>query len=208
MIKSLLFRFMQSRVYTWFLMHVVPYIRFSMYYTKFPGREFYKAYELLKPGHFLVSKDKKKLTTMLIGGEWTHAAFCVSKDKIFEIAEMTHKNYTKSTFFDFCKENDEIAIYEILDGFGKPVSQAYVEEMIRQCLTYDESLYDGEFKIEAGASLKIPALYCSELVYRSDYQKKMGASLADKAGLGRPYISPTGLTKAKNVRCIYDSRAK
>lgn len=194
MMKQLLLGFMQSKIYTWFLMHVIPYIRFTMYYTKFSGVNFYKAYEILQPGDILVSKDSKKLTTLLIGGDWTHAALCVSKNKVFEVAEMTHKNYTKSTFFDFCKENDRIAIYRIRD-----VDAGYIERMITKCKSLERATYDGEFK------LGIDALYCSELVYVSDVENRIGASLADLAGLGRPYISPTGLTKAKNVTCIYDS---
>ncbi len=192
--RKLLLAFMQSKIYYWFLMHIVPYIRFSMYYTKLPGYKFYEAYRLLQPGDFLVSVDEKKLTTVLIPGGWTHAAFCVSKDEKFEIAEMTHKNYTRSTFFDFCKENDRIAIYRINN-----VDAAYVQRMIAKCLSMGSALYDGEFK------LGIDSLYCSELVYLCDIEGRIGASLDDLAGLGRPYISPTGLTKALNVTCIYDS---
>ena len=195
MMKKVLLLFMQSKLYSWLLMKVVPFIRFTMYYTSFPGYKFYTAYLLLRPGDILVSKDKKKLTTMLVGGEWTHAALCVSKDKMFEIAEMTHKNFTRSTFFDFCKENDEIAIYRLIND-----SPDYIDGMIIQCLSMSDTEYDNQFK------LGVEALYCSELVYLSDFERRIGASLDDIAGLGREYISPTGLTKGDGVKLIYDSR--
>lgn len=193
--KDILLIFMQSKFYHWLLKSVIPYIRFTLYYPKFKGINFYKAYEILQPGDFLVSKDAKKLTTILIGGEWTHAALCISKDKVFEVAEMTHKDFTRSTFFDFCKESDEIAIYRINN-----VDQGYVQKMINKCMSMSDADYDEEFE------LGVKSLYCSELVYLSDAEGRIGASLDDLAGLGRPYISPTGLTEGKNVTCIFDSR--
>lgn len=192
--KSILLFFMQSRIYYWILKNVIPFIRFSVYYTSFSGDKFYKAYDLLRPGDILVSNDYKKLTTFLIGGEWTHAALCVSKGSNFEVAEMTHKDFTRSTFFDFCKESDRIAIYRIKD-----MDDDYLKKMIFECYQLQTSKYDGQFK------LGIEALYCSELVYLCDVERRIGASLDDLAGLGREYISPTGLTKGTGVELVYDS---
>jgi len=51
----------------------------------------------------------------------------------------------------------------------------------------------------------VKALYCSELVYQSDFERRLDVNLEDLAGLGRKYISPDGLYKAKNVRVVWDS---
>lgn len=188
---------MQTKSYSWLLAKIIPFIRWSMYYTSFRGSEYHKAYELLQPGDYLVSIDNKKLTTLLIGGEWTHAAMCVSKDKQFEVAEMTHKGFTKSTLFDFCKESDRIAIYRCND-----FDADYTSLVVEVCKSFEGVSYDDQFAIG------VKALYCSELVYMSDFEGRLEVSLEDLAGLGRPYISPTGLAKASNAVCIYDSLIK
>lgn len=193
--KFLLLRIMQTKTWSWLLAKVVPFIRFTMYYTDFPGFKFHEAYNLLQPGDYLVSIDRKKLTTLLIGGDWTHAAMCVSKDQIFEIAELTHKGYTKSTLFDFCKESDRIAI------FRPPYDPEYRNLVIEKCKSFSHLGYDDQF------TLGVKALYCSELVYESDFMRVLQVDLEDLAGLGRPYISPTGLADCANATCVYDSGA-
>ena len=87
---------METSLYSYLLMHVIPYIRFSLYYTSTRGWTYHQGYKLLREGDIILTQDKKKLTTLLIGGEFSHAALCVSKDGIFEVAEMTHTNYTRS----------------------------------------------------------------------------------------------------------------
>lgn len=186
--------------FSYLLLKVVPYIRFTTYYTTLRGWKYHRGYQLLRPGHIIVSSDKKKLTTLLVGGEWCHAALCVglrSQGAEYEIAEMTHTNYTRSDFFDICKEADRVAILECRD-----FDPNYVNLVIARCLEFQGAQYDVQF------SLGVQALYCSELVYQSDFEHRLQASLTDIAGLGRPYISPTGLFNAKNVRVIWDSDAE
>lgn len=192
--RKLILWLMQTKTYSWALKHIIPFIRFSVYYTKFPGVKFYIAYDKLRPGDIVVSVDPKKLTSLLIPGDWAHAGVCVSKDKVFEIAEMTHKDYTKSTFFDFCKESERIAIFRCTD-FDPPYTAKFVDNV----KGFEGALYDTLF------GMGIIALYCSELPYQADDERRMQVSLDDLAGLGRPYISPTGLTRGKNMVCIYDS---
>ena len=42
----------------------------------------------------------------------------------------------------------------------------------------------------------------------SDFEKRLDISLEDLAGLGTPYISPTGLLRAKNCDVVWDSDAE
>jgi hypothetical protein len=193
--KRLLVFFMHTKLYSWLLLHVIPFIRFTTYYTSLRGKKYHAGYELLKPGHILLTLDRKKLTSLLIPGDFTHAAFCVGKHPDeYEVAEMTHTNYTKSHFFDICKEADRVVILSCPD-----FSDGYIQKMIEKCMSFQDAKYDVEFV------LGVQALYCSELVYQSDYLRVLQVDLSDIAGLGRPYLSPDGLYAAKNVKVVWDS---
>ena len=138
----------------------------------------------------------------MIGGQFTHAALCIDKlnhsevfdPKLYEVAEMTHTNYTESFFFDICKEADRVVILRCKD-----FDTTYIQLVIKMCKSFSDRPYDGGFE------LGVKALYCSELVYQSDYEHRLQVSLEDVAGIGQPYISPTGLYLAKNIQVIYDS---
>ena len=175
---------MQTRFYAWLLKSVIPYVRFTTYYTSMRGWKYLRGYALLQPGDILLTLDRKKLTTLLIPGEFSHAALCIDKDCGFEVAEMTHQDFTRSTFFDICKEADRVVILRC-----PAWDEAYLKTVIGMCLSLEGCHYDYQF------DLGIKALYCSELVYQSDVENRINAKLDDLAGLGRPYISPTGLWK-------------
>ena len=69
-------------------------------YPRFRGRHLWKSAVI----------DKKKLTTLLIPGEFSHAAMCVSLDAEWEVSEMTHSDYTKSCFFDIFSPTTNILL--------------------------------------------------------------------------------------------------
>jgi hypothetical protein len=145
----------------------------------------------------VLAVDKRKATSLLVPGLMTHAALCLNlraKKDACEIAEMTHNDFTRSDFFDICKEADRVLIMRCLDW-----DEDYINRVIKRCWELQNSKYDVAF------SLGIAALYCSELVYQSDLENRLKVSLADIAGLGQPYISPDGLMFAKNSLCVWDS---
>ena len=185
---------MQTNFYAWLVKKVIPYIRFTTYYTSMRGIKYHKIYDAIKPGDIILTTDKRKLTTFLIPGEWAHAAVCVSKDKTFEVAEMTHTDYTKSTVADVCFEADRVRVLR-----GNDFTPEYTEKFIEKCKSFDGVPYDDQFV------LGVKALSCSELVWASDYEDRLGVSLKDVAGLGRDYISPTGIFKAKHIDLVIDS---
>lgn len=201
-IKNLLKSFLKSKVrqlmnQRWFstlMLKIIPYIRLTTYYTSFEGWKYHRGYKLLKPGDIIVTKDAKKLTSFLIPGEWAHAALCVSKDEVFEVAEMTHEDYRRSCFWDLTRESTSICIYRCKDW-----DEEYTKKVIEKCKSFSDCKYDIEFK------LGIKALYCSELVYQSDFEKRLKVSLDDVALIGVKYISPDGLANAKNVELVWDS---
>jgi len=183
----------ETSAYSYLLTHVVPVIRFTTYYTKFPGYKYHVLYDILQPGDIILTTDSKKLTTFLIPGQWSHAAVCVSKDGDFEVAEMTHTDYTKSTFSDVCYESTRVVILR-----GNKFDKDYTDDFVGMTRGFEGTPYDQKFE------LGVDALSCSELVYAADHQRRLGASLEDVAGLGRPYISPTGIYNS-DVTVIGDS---
>lgn len=200
--RPLLVWISNTKFYSWLVLEIIPFIRFTTYYTSFKGWKYHRGYNLLQPGHIILTKDNKKLTTALIGGTFTHAAQCVGKHGTaqypnFEVAEMTHENFTYSHFFDVCKEADRVVILECTD-----YDLEYVNKVINKCLSFKYAVYDVHF------DFGVRALYCSELVYQSDFERRLKVDLSDLAGLGREYISPTGLYNGKNVKVVWDSDAE
>ena len=158
------------------------------------GWKYHQVYDAIEPGYIILTTDKRKLTTKLIPGEWAHACVCVSKDKVFEVAEMTHTDYTKSTVSDVCYEADRVVVLKC-----KKFTKAYTKKFVSKIKSFDGVPYDDQFE------LGVKALSCSELVWAGDFEHRLDVSLEDIAGLGRPYISPTGLYNAKNIKIIIDT---
>jgi len=189
---------MNTKFWEKILKDKIPYIRFTTYYTSLRGNKYQDGYKKLKPGHIILTLDRKKLTSLLIPGDFCHAALCVNKyseeNPTFEVAELTHTDYTKSYFFDICKESDRVVILECLAW-----DEEYIPRVIERCYSFSDAIYDVKFE------MGVKALYCSELVYQSDFERRLDVNLEDLAGLGRQYISPDGLFKAKNVWVVWDS---
>jgi len=192
---------METRFYIYFLSKILPFVRFSFWYTAISGKQYRQGYELLKPGDIVLNTDKHKLVTLLIPGEFSHAAVCVAKNSDEEIAEMTNKDYGLITFMDFCKEADHVVILR-----GKAFDAEYTKKFIDKCLSFKDCKYDYQF------NLGVKTLYCSELVYQSDFEHRLKCNLDDLVGIGIPYISPTGIWKVYsedgNADLIWDSNGK
>ena len=184
---------MRTKIYNHTLKHIIPYIRFSMYYPSINGKQYSRLYMALRHGDVILTTDKKKLTTMLIPGEFAHAAMCVAKGTDWEISEMTHNDYDKTTFFDICRMSDRVVILR------PQLEQHVIERAIEKCLSLEGAEYDNAF------SLGIEALYCSELIYESFEGNSIEVNVDDLMGLGKPYISPGGLYHAKKLKIVIDS---
>jgi hypothetical protein len=199
--------FMDSWLYKSVLQKIIPFIRFSLYYTSFRGWKYHKGYALLQPGDIVLSVDTNKATSAIIskataaeGGRkraLVHAGLCISKDGKFEIAEMTHNNYTHSCFFDFCKEAERVVIIRCNE-----FTPEYIEKILIPKATSDKfkaAKYNWAFRWTS------EDLYCSQLIYRADAAHKMDVDIGDLIGLGVPYISPEGLYNMKNGTKVWDS---
>lgn len=193
--KRFIIWIMRTNFYFFFLKNIIPFIRFSTYYTKLKGKQYHKLYSQLEVGDIIVTVDKKKLTSLLIPGEFSHAAMCVSKDGLWETSEMTHSDYTKTCFFDICKESDRVVILGV-----KNASEEEKINAANKCKSFEGAKYDASF------SLGIEALYCSELCLVSWGNEKIRADLSDFANIGQPYVSPTDLYEAEGLYIKVDSK--
>ena len=210
---EILFWIISQKWYRWIMMNVIPYIRLTTYYA-LPENPDYdkwgalmnKGYESLQPGDIILAIDKEKLTTKVIGGATaefgqgevlfvpSHAALCVSKDGKFEVAEMTHTNFTQSTWSDICYEATRVVILRCVHWDKDYINK----QVIPTCKSFKDKKYDVKF--HQGAD----ELICSELVYFSDPERRLDVSLDPILGFD-PYISPVGLLKAKNCVLVWDS---
>jgi len=215
--RKILLRIFESRPFRWVMLDIIPYIRFSFYYTSFRGWKYQRGYAKLKPGHIILTNDRWKFTSILIKGDKSHAALCVGKkgngeilsahlkslyptplwlalqNGEFEVAEMTHTHFTPSTFYDLCHESTRVEIYECTDW-----DESYIPIVIQTCL----SLRDKKYGLDAGPVF----LHCSEMIPESDPEHRLKVSNEDILGLGILYVSPMGLSKASNIRKVWDSR--
>lgn len=201
---------MSTPLYHDVVMKVIPYIRFTTYYTDMQGYKYKIGRRLIQPGDIILVQDRRKATGMLIPGTWDHAGLVVDTgaEAVFETVEMTHHDYSKTCFADMAFQADRFAIFRCPD-----FTPEYIKDVvIPTALSFDGAKYDVKFQgaessvgqLTANLHLGIPALYCSELVYQSDPERRLKADLSDLIGINRPYISPDGLA-ASNVICICDS---
>ena len=198
--RWLVIHLMATKVYNWFLSKIMPKLRLSNSYTKLDGDDYRVAYDRLKPGDIIVTSDNSNMITKLIGGMYSNAALCVAKDpsgKHIEIVEMIGPGYKEIAFYDLAKECDKMAILRC-DAFDPE----YVEKLVERALSFKGATYDRKFQFESG----LKALYCSELIYEADFERRMDVSLEDLVNIRREYISPTGLYMGKNISRIFISK--
>lgn len=230
--RQLILWFIETTFYKFLIKKIIPFIRFSFYYTKFRGNLYHEGYQHLQAGRMIGTIDYSKLTGILIpkvsGGILSHVAFCIHKrtpDDFqismqgqpviggmgLEVVEMTHTDYTFSDFFDLCKESERVIIFDCDDW-----DQDYKKRLVNAALSLRKATYDVEFQFG------LSSLYCSELIYMADCiannaeyfgelavpKPRIQASVEDLMGLGREYISPDGLLTAKNVRVVWDSKGE
>jgi len=194
MFRKIVEYILNTRLFGYLLKKVLPFIRSNTYYTTFTGAQYHRGYNLLRPGDYILCTDYKKLTTQLIPGKYSHAAFCISKDGVWEISDMTYKNYRKICFFDICKESDLVEIFRPINKNSIPWDLKYVSEVIECCRSLQDTTYDQQFNLDA------KSLYCFELIYHCDFERRLEIKLEDFMNLGRPYVSGDALANCKSYR--------
>lgn len=172
---------MSTKFYRFVLRYVIPEMKILHGVgPSYPVKQNIR--DIMQAGDIILSKSKYRLTNILIGGNFSHAALVVGPDRI---AEMSAKDFDVVNVDHFCEGCSSIMLLRL-----KNLSGEYGERMAKRCMSFDNALYD------LGFSLGVEALYCSELVYQSDYEKRLQCDLSDLVGMGREYISPDGLSVA------------
>jgi hypothetical protein len=212
---SLQIWFVGTKFYEWAVLEVIPFIRFTTYYALPDNKKFIqwgalerKGYKFLKPGYLIFTIDNKKLTAKVIGKATadsaevkpyfipSHAALCIAKDRDtdFEIAEMTHHDYTRSTWEDVCREATRVVIARCTDW-----DETYVNNtIIPMALSFKNKKYDNKFQ------MSLETLACSELPYHADIERRAKIDLKPVVG-NKPYITPVGWVLGKNIEIVWDS---
>lgn len=186
---------MRTKLYAFIMRHVIWRIRFSTKHTRFNGAKFAKLTEVALPGRFILTVDDKKLTTFLIPGITSHAAFI--SDQF--ILDMINSGMRRSFLFDQAQESDRIIVMTGL---------TWDSEYKKKMCSYANYLAERNIKYDIDFKLGVEELYCSELIYKIDNEKRLGCDLSDLVGLNKPYISPDGLLFAEHAVCVWDSDEK
>ncbi|BDD05315.1 hypothetical protein [Aureibacter tunicatorum] len=217
MIKKLWYRLLfwltGTRPYLWAMKHFFPYIRFSLYYalpenTEFPqwGALEHRGFLRLKPGDLIFTIDNQKFSSKVIGSATkevggkspyfmpSHIALCVELDTEAEILEMTHLDYTESTWEDVVRQSTRTVIARCSDW-----DQAYVNDVIiPTAKSFKGKKYDDRFQMGEDT------LACSELPYFADQERRAKVNLAPVIG-ETPYITPVGWILGENIEIVWDS---
>ena len=217
MLKKIWYHFLfwltSTRLYLWSMKNLIPYIRFSLYYALPENKNFSqwgalekRGYKYLKPGDLIFTIDNKKFSSKVIGlatekeGKKSpyflpsHVALCVDVGSDFEVAEMTHLDYTKSTWQDVTRGSTRVVIARCKDW-----DETYVQNtIIPMAKSFKNKKYDDRFEMGQGS------LACSELPYFADLERRAKVNLSPVIG-NKPYITPVGWILGKNIEIIWDS---
>lgn len=195
--NALIERFMNTKLFEFIVLRILPYMRFSNYYSAIRGWQYQRGYSLLRPGDIILSVDRRKLLSLIVPGDFAHCALCVAKgdNEDFEVAEMTKDHYTKSAFFDVCKEADRVVILRCTDW-----DPEYTEQVIANCRGFEGKRYDVTFTPDT------ERLYCPQLIVASDNENRLDIPYDTIPFIGRRYVSPRCLYEARNVEIVWDSR--
>jgi hypothetical protein len=183
---------MTTRLYAFIMRHIVWRIRFSTTPSRFNSEKFAGLQASALPGRFLLTVDDRKLTTFLIPGITSHAAY-VSDSCVID---MINSGLRKSQLFDQAQESDRIIVMDCL---------LWDDEYKRTMMNYANSIASKPVRYDISFTLGIEELYCSELIYKLDFEQRLNCDLSDLVGMNKPYISPDGLLFAEHAVCVWDS---
>jgi hypothetical protein len=210
---SFLIWLLRTKPYNWSMKHLFPFIRFTTYYAE-PDNKAFKQWGALEnrglpyliKGDLIFAYDSVKFTSKVIGSATkevgghhpyfmpSHIALFVDQNSDFQIAEMTHHDYTKSTWSDVCRQSTRVVI-----GRCTAWDPTYVNNtIVPMALSFKNKEYDNSFE------LSLEKMACSELPYHADLEKRAQVDISPVIG-DKPYITPVGWILGKNIEIIWDS---
>lgn len=174
---------MATRPVQWFLQRVLPKIRFSTQPPRMTSEQFRRFMNVVQPGDIVFSKDRSKLSNLMIGGFWAHVGVV---DLTGEIIEAHYPKVRRIHPAEFCFTSDLVGIVRPGDALLRKSIAENSPKFIG--MPYDTLFVDGR-----------ESLYCSELVWTLDPFNKLGFDTTDEVGLGIGYVSPDDIFKAVDV---------
>ena len=195
LLRKLLLSIMSTWVWRYVLTWWIPAIRFGG--KPLNEEVIAEIQSVIQVGDCILMKDPYKLSNILIGGQWSHAAICTQYITLLGpiISEMGHAGYQELRLQKALSNSKHVAI---LRPKGRTVD--YALEMAADARWLGLACQGYDFSFSHGES----SLYCSELVALADRLGLYKADPSDLAGLGHEYISPDGLYKAKGAVIVYE----
>lgn len=180
----------------WFIVRVLPKIRFNFQPPKMTSSMFYEFQKALRPGDLIFSSDRSKLSSWLIPGRWDHVAVVSNLTNEFGVPLIVeaHQPVVRwVTPFQFCHDSDFV-------GVGRPTDPKLATRFAEECRKFVGIPYDSLF------AKGREALYCSEIIWEMDADNELGFDDTDARGLGVPYLSPDGLACSQHLDWVVGVR--
>ena len=195
-VPSILKRIQRGRVYAWIMWWIVCRLRFSCCHTSMTSAKYRQGLAKLERGDIVLTRDNRALSTWLVPGTHTHALLCV--DNLLAMvgpvcAEMTHEGYGEIDFAEACFHASRVVILRCQD-----FDRDYAERVATKCRSFKGTPYDTQFDLDDDE------VYCSELPYHCDFERRLQVVPSRAWGTGQKVIKPDDLS-ASNVEVVYDS---
>lgn len=209
MYRKLVLYLLDNKLFNQFVQYILPKIFWRK--PKFPDKQMveqihsrminvfqlrFRAPENYK-GIIISSRDPSKVTGLLIPTDIDHSAVIVgyfTELRDFGVIEAVASGVRLVSLRDFIRTSEAVTCH-----VGEGWDNYYRRMVTITALLFRGKPYDRKFKFGA------ESLYCSEISYECDVEKRCKYNLDDFAGIGREYISPKGITEAVGMVKIFDS---
>lgn len=198
----------QTDAYKYFLKNILPKMQFR---KKKYSKEFlhFKHLQLVTAlnerfrdiryaqGVVISTRDSSKISGLLVPTDLDHTAIIShwnEKESDFEIIQALGEGVVTSLLRELCTSCEGFVAH-----IGEDWDYDYTKLMVEKAKTFIGKPYDGSFQFG------IEALYCSEIVYLADFEKRVRYDTSDFAGIGQQYISPKGITEGVGMIKLFDT---
>ena len=148
-------------------------------------------------GVVISTRDSSKVTGLIIPSDLDHSAIIErwsEQLQDFSIIHAVADGVQRGTLKELCTSCEGFVAH-----VGEDWDYDYRVSMVDRAVQMLGKPYDGSFKFG------VEELYCSEIIYLADFDKRCKYDTQDLAGLGQEYISPKGITEAVGMTKIFDN---
>jgi hypothetical protein len=148
-------------------------------------------------GIIMSCRDPSKVTGLLIPTDIDHSAVLIGYSyalRDYAIIEAVSGGVRVISLREFIRTAEAITAH-----VGESWDHVYRKKVSELAASYLGRPYDRKYQFGT------EELYCSEISFDADFEKRCKYNLDDFAGIGREYISPKGITEAVGMVKIFDS---